>query len=79
MLGLVPCSDDGEQLSHEEEEEAVPAVNLQLVSAAPEVDTTGLALALDNTVVPKAATRHLQGIYAGQSSVVPRIDESQLF
>lgn len=59
------CSDDGEQLSQEVEEEAVAAVSLKLVSAAPEVDTTGLAL-MDNTVVRKAATRHLQGIYAHQ-------------
>lgn len=57
----MPCSDDGEPLSHDEDEEAAPDLRLQLVSAAPDVDTTGLAL-MDNTVVQKAATRHLQGL-----------------
>ncbi|BDA47701.1 Pre-mRNA-processing factor 17 [Coccomyxa sp. Obi] len=60
-------SDDGEALSHDEEE-AVPAVSLKLVSAAPEVDTTGLAL-MDNTVVPAAAKRHLQDATARQVMV----------
>lgn len=59
-VDLYVCSDDGETASHGEEDVVVLPVSLAVVSAAPEVDTTGLSL-VESTVVTEASRRHLQG------------------